>query len=196
MELGSLILKSLKISGMHIPQSQTTQTPQTTVKPATRIAIIITKNTNALKTGLPGAVTSVEDSIKNNRKLNQTEKYDILNSRFIGSVDFCVIGDEEDQAIELKQYPFVLWEDNAQKHLTENMANEELKGRFMFFRERGRGAHIDGESFHMKLKDGIFYMADDHSTVSRTAFRKQASMENLKFSRCFFPIFSFHFFKP
>ena len=168
------------------------QQPEKT--PTTRTVIIISKNITALKTGLPGAVTTVEDFVKNNTRLNQTTKNSILNSRLIGVVDFCTIGDEEDEAIELKQYPFAIWEDDAKKNLTENVANEEIKGQFMFFRERRD--EIDGESFHMILKGGIFYMADDFSTVSRTAFRKQTPMENLKFSRCVFPIFSSHFFKP
>ena len=129
-------------------------------------------------------------------------------------MDFCIINDEEDQAIELKQIPFAILEhmyyENVfdiemifdmyyekrkwRKNLNENMADEEIKGHLIFFRER-RG-QIFIESFYMKLKGGILYMAGvtvDNNSKRRLealyAFRKQTPMDNLKFSRCFNPHF-------
>ena len=147
--------------------------------------IAFTEDSSALATGpyKNGSISNIEDHIKENRKMTSFLKDKKV--KFTGFVEFCVVTDGEDRALKLKN-PFLLVEGND-----SNGTKDEIKGQIVFYRGLGNNPNrrFDGESFHMKLVDGIFYMADDFSTDSRYAFRKEEPNENFHFSRCFYPNF-------
>ena len=147
--------------------------------------ITFTEDSSALETGPyeNGSISNIGDHIKENEKTANFLKD--KNVKFTGFVEFCVVTDGEDRALKLKN-PFLLVEGND-----SNGTKDEIKGQIVFYRGLGNNPNrrFDGESFHMKLVDGIFYMADDFSTDSRYAFRKEEPNENFHFSRCFYPNF-------